>query len=102
MHGHSYKRYYLHLWSQLYLNGLVESIKMVELMDKSYKCQKMIGDTQGSVIPSSYIMMMKENCSISETVSGYTQYQSLIYQLLLDATVIAKQILFLYYINKKA
>ena len=52
----------------------MESIKMVELMDKSYKCQKMIRGRQGSVIPSSYIVMMKENSSMSEMVSEYIQH----------------------------
>ncbi|XP_065906912.1 extracellular serine proteinase-like isoform X2 [Dysidea avara] len=39
---------------------------MVELMDNSYKCQKIIRGRQGSVIPSSYIVMMKENCNMSK------------------------------------
>ncbi|XP_065908043.1 extracellular serine proteinase-like isoform X2 [Dysidea avara] len=47
-------------------SDLVESIKMVELIDNSYKCQKMIRGRQGSVIPSSYIVMMKENCNMSK------------------------------------
>ncbi|XP_065906335.1 extracellular serine proteinase-like [Dysidea avara] len=50
-------------------SDLVESIKMVELMDNSYKCQKMIRGRQGSVIPSSYIVMMKENCNMTKMVS---------------------------------
>jgi len=45
---------------------------MVKLMDDSYKCQKMIRGRQGSVIPSSYIVMMKGNFNMSEMVSGYT------------------------------
>jgi len=63
-----------YLCLQLCLSDLVESIKMVELMDKSYKCQKMIRGRQGSVIPSSYIVMMKENSSMSEMVSEYIQH----------------------------
>ncbi|XP_065908158.1 extracellular serine proteinase-like [Dysidea avara] len=51
-------------------SDLVESIKMVELMDNSYKCQKMIRGRQGSVIPSSYIVMMKENCNMTKMVSA--------------------------------
>jgi len=64
---------------QLCHSDLVESIKIVKLMDKSYEYQKMIRGNQGSVIPYSYIVMMKKNSSMSEMVSGYIQYHSLVY-----------------------
>ena len=59
---------------------------MVELMDNSYKCQKIIRGRQGSVIPSSYIVMMKENCNMTKMVSAWVSLHSVMFNAVLYVT----------------
>ena len=67
------------LCPQLCHSDLVKSIKMVGLIEKPYKCQKIIRGRQGSVIPSSYIVVMRDHSNMSEMVSEYTQCYVLSY-----------------------
>ena len=67
---------HLCLSPQLRRSDLVESIKMMKMMDDSYKCEKMIRGRPGSVIPSSYIVMMKGDSNMTEMVSGYSSVLS--------------------------
>jgi len=48
----------------------VKSIKEVEEMDNTPKCEKLIKGRDGFVVPTSYIVMIKQGYSISDIVSA--------------------------------
>ena len=47
------------------------SIEIVEQMNTTHKCEKLISGESGFVVPSSYIVMIKESSSMTEMVSYY-------------------------------
>ena len=57
---------------QLCNNSLVRSIKEVEDMDNTPKCEKLTKGRNGFVVPTSYIVMIKQDQSMSEIVSAST------------------------------
>ena len=49
----------------------MKSIELVELMNNTHNCTKLISGEPGLVVPTSYIVMMKKFSNMSEIVSEY-------------------------------
>jgi len=54
---------------QLCSSPFVRSIKEVEDMDNTPKCDKLVKGRDGFVVPTSYIVMIKQDYDMSEIVS---------------------------------